>query len=141
MARDFLGKHHLDNTPCGPHSPFRLLREAGGQILFIGCGLAPNTSMHGVEELVEPPYLFKEPSRYYCHDVDDRIVEMTMRNHDFKGFTQRYDRLGGLLEYSGLRKGVVLNATCHLVECVPMWDKAQHTLQQNPLFFVDPICS
>ncbi|MEI7635418.1 MAG: AAC(3) family N-acetyltransferase [bacterium] len=133
----FLGKHHLDNTPCGPHSPFRLLRDAGGQILFIGCGLTPNTSMHGVEELVEPPYLFRESSVYQLRDADNHVIEITMRNHDFKGCAQRYDRLEDVLDGSELRKGLILSATCHLIECKCMWAKAQRALQANPLFFVE----
>ena len=31
---------------------------------MLGCGLAPNTSMHAIEELVAPPYLFGEPLVY-----------------------------------------------------------------------------
>ncbi|MBS1334084.1 MAG: AAC(3) family N-acetyltransferase, partial [Clostridiales bacterium] len=50
-AEYLTGAHHLDDTPCGPSSPFRRLRDAGGKVLFIGCGTRPNTSMHAVEEL------------------------------------------------------------------------------------------
>ena len=32
----------MDQTPCGPNSPFRLVNEMGGHILFLGCGLNPN---------------------------------------------------------------------------------------------------
>src|SRR5690606_7869867 len=55
---ELLADHARDFTPCGPHSPLTKLPEVGGQILMLGCSLRPNTSMHGVEELVEPPYLF-----------------------------------------------------------------------------------
>lgn len=55
-AQRILSEHHLDSTPCGERSPFRRLRDIDGQIVFIGCGTRCNTSMHGVEELVEPPY-------------------------------------------------------------------------------------
>ena len=50
-AEYLTGSHHLDETPCGPNSPFSRLRDAGGKVLFIGCGTRPNTSMHAVEEL------------------------------------------------------------------------------------------
>ena len=60
-----IGRHHLDNTPVGPHSPFAAVKERGGQILMLGCGLQPNTSMHGVEEFADAPYLLsKDPVTY-----------------------------------------------------------------------------
>ena len=52
LAKDLLGEHIRSTTPCGPYSPFARLPEVGGQILFIGCGLNPNTSMHAVEERI-----------------------------------------------------------------------------------------
>jgi aminoglycoside 3-N-acetyltransferase len=140
-AAEFLADHELDTTPVGPHSPFRKLRDAGGQLLFLGCGLRPNTSMHGVEELVEPPYLF-------APELDFRILlsrpgggELTMRlrRHNFVGWEQRYDRLGSLMEGKGLRTGAVLAAPAHLLEAAPMWDVAFAKLRSDPLCFVDRI--
>ncbi len=52
LAGELLGDHERDTTPVGPHSPFARLPAVHGQILFLGCGLRPNTSMHGVEERV-----------------------------------------------------------------------------------------
>lgn len=45
LAAALLDPHIEDNTPCGPHSPFHTMPEHGGQILMLGCGLEPNTSM------------------------------------------------------------------------------------------------
>ena len=58
-AAYLLGEHHLDKTPCGPHSPFQRLREVKGQIVMLGCGIGPNTSMHAMEECFGVPYLFR----------------------------------------------------------------------------------
>ena len=58
LARDVTQDQLQDQTPVGPHSPFRRVAQAGGKLLFLGCGLAPNTSIHGAEELAEVPYLF-----------------------------------------------------------------------------------
>ncbi|MFP6646122.1 MAG: AAC(3) family N-acetyltransferase, partial [Candidatus Latescibacterota bacterium] len=69
--------------------PLRKLRDLGGQLLFLGCGLRPNTSMHGVEELVEPPYLFGDDITYTLHLGDERR-EVTCR-------TPRLCRLGAAL--------------------------------------------
>lgn len=136
-AATLLGDHMQSTTPVGPNSPFRKLRDVGGQILFLGCGLRPNTSMHGVEELVEPPYLFAGFVNYRVALADGSEAEMRVRSHDFAGWAQRYDRLGPLLEGRGLRAGPVMQARAHLLEAGPMWEIAQAALVRDPLYFVE----
>ena len=131
-----LGQHQQDETPCGPHSPFRLLRQAGGQIVFLGCGLRPNTSMHSVEELVEPPYLFGDVMAYRVRLPGGAEVTLRCRRHNFAGYEQRYDRLAGLMKARELRTGRVMRALVHVVECEPMWEHALAALLRDPLFFV-----
>ncbi|HNR80653.1 MAG TPA: AAC(3) family N-acetyltransferase [Mesotoga infera] len=58
LAAELTADHHMDRTPVGLYSPFRKLVERDDLVLFIGCGLRPNTLMHGVDEIVEPSYLF-----------------------------------------------------------------------------------
>ena len=139
LAGELLGSHVQDDTPCGAGSPFRLLREAGGQILFLGCGLPPNTSMHGVEELTEPPYLFK-PERvvYEVALGADETVRRAYRVHAFDGLTQRYERIADLLDGSALRSGRVHGALCYLIEARPMWEVGVAALRADPLYFVEP---
>lgn len=105
LAERILEDHYLDVTPCGIHSPFYRLREENGQILFLGCGLRPNTSMHAVEEIVEPPYLFGQPVDYRIILSTDTEMTMRVKRHDFWKWKQRYDRLGPLLDNDGLRFG------------------------------------
>jgi aminoglycoside 3-N-acetyltransferase len=136
-AGEILGGHHLDSTPCGPRSPFRRLREFGGQVLFLGCGMRPNTSMHAVEELVVPPYLFAGATDYRLLSADGGEFRMSMRNHGFAGWEQRYDRLACLLPAGALRFGAVLGAGSHLVACAPMWQTALAALRADPLCFVE----
>jgi aminoglycoside 3-N-acetyltransferase len=137
QAYELLNEHHMDSTPCGEHSPFRKLRNAGGQILFIGCGLRPNTSMHAIEELVEPPYLFGDYINYEITLMDGDRTIMKLRRHDFNGYEQRYDRAEYVLDSQHLRKGKVLNASCHLLEASALWERAHEKLLEDPLFFVD----
>ncbi|HEX5325017.1 MAG TPA: AAC(3) family N-acetyltransferase [Capsulimonadaceae bacterium] len=140
LAADLLGRHADNDTPCGEGSPFRLLRDRGGQILFLGCGLTPNTSMHAVEELDEPPYLFR-PNRvvYEMALSEKERIRRAYRVHDFEGFTQRYDRIEGILDSASLRTGRVRDAFCHLLEARPMWLAAREALRRDPFFFVDAI--
>ncbi|MCD6333813.1 MAG: AAC(3) family N-acetyltransferase [Candidatus Latescibacteria bacterium] len=139
QAEHLLKDHHLDESPCGSHSPYRMLRDAGGQILFLGCGLKPNTSMHGVEELVEPPYLFGPILSYRIILPDGTETHLNCRRHDFAGYAQHYDRIGPLLkeEEDGLKMGTVLAAAIHILECRAMWSQAWAALQRDPFFFVE----
>jgi aminoglycoside 3-N-acetyltransferase len=138
-AGELLQGHQRDDTPCGPHSPFRRLRDAGGQILFIGCGLTPNTSMHGVEELVEPAYLFGKRIAYEITDGEGARSRTVQRSHDFSGWRQRFDRLKNVLEGDSLREGKLLEAQAHLVDARAMWEQAEVALRDDPYYFVERI--
>lgn len=136
-AESLLEEHYLDTTPCGEHSPFYRLREVKGQILFLGCGLRPNTSMHAVEELVQPPYFLGDPVDYRIILATGKEMNMRVRRHNFGIWGQRYDRLGPLLDEDGLKREKVLEATVDLVDCEQMWEQALTALKKEPFFFVE----
>lgn len=141
-AAELLRDHLEDSTPVGEHSAFRKLRNAGGQLLFLGCGMEPNTSMHGVEELVEPPYLYDPPIDYRLTLADGREITKRYRPHGFANVEQRYDRMEGLLSPRGLlRVGPVLAARAHLVDAAPIWELGEAALRRDPWFFVDRVRS
>jgi aminoglycoside 3-N-acetyltransferase len=136
-ATRLLGEHQLDDTPCGPHSPFRLLREEDGYVLFLGCGTRPNTSMHAIEELIVPPYLFGNMITYTAILQDGKETRLPCRRHNFAGVGQRYDRIEALLKSPDLRTGKALQAGVHLLRCRPMWERAVEALRRDPLHFVE----
>jgi len=136
-APELLADHHLDTTPVGPRSAFRRLPEVGGQILMLGCGLRPDTSMHGIEELVEPDYLFGETTEFTLIHADLRQTTMLCRCHDFAGWLQRYDRIGPLLEDGGMTVAKVLEATVHLIDAEAMWAAGLKAIRSDPHYFVE----
>jgi aminoglycoside 3-N-acetyltransferase len=138
QAAALLTDHHLDTTPVGPRSPFTRLPQAGGQILFLGCGPRPNTSMHGVEEQAEPPYLFGAEVDYHVTLPGGAQARMRVRRHNFRGWAQRYDRAAALLGPGALQRGRVLQAECFLMDAAALWRAALAALQQDPLAFVEP---
>ncbi len=138
LAREITSDHQLDDTPVGEHSPFRKVRDTGGQVLFLGCGLRPNTSMHGVEELVQPPYLFDGKVAYRVILQDGSEITLCNKRHGFAGYAQRYDRLGPLLSPSSeLREGKVLQAMCYLLDAQALWARALARYTEDNLYFVD----
>ena len=132
----FLDEHYKDSTPVGPHSPFRILRDMQGYILMLGCGLKPNTSMHGIEELVEPPYLFSKPIVYILTYQDGKRHTKMYTPHNFNGWEQRYDRVADYMTMPGLQEGMVLKAHSHLFEVKQLWHVVYEVMQKNPLAFV-----
>jgi len=137
-AEGLLAGHEADSTPCGPNSPFSRLREIGGQLCFLGCGLRPNTSMHAVEEHIAPAYLFGPDRTYTLRFTDGSECQQTYRTHGFKGWLQRYDRIADLLGPDALHTGACLQATVHILDTHPLWDVALAALRDDPFHFVDP---
>jgi len=139
LTDDLLSPHKQDSTPCGPNSPFHRLPDFEGQILMLGCGLLPNTSMHAIEEFVEPPYLFAPPIVYTLIDQNGAISQKEYVRHNFHGWQQRYDRVSEVLENPELKTGKVLQAKTYLIEAQALRDAALQALQADPLFFVDKL--
>lgn len=138
-AEELTKFHILDHTPVGEHSPLSLLPKVGGKVLMLGCGMNPNTSMHGVEELVNCPYNLTKETVTYTLDLGNGDVRKTEHyQHWFwKRWIQRYDRLEALLPEEVLRKGKVLEADCFLMDAEKMWAVAAAKMREDPHYFVD----
>lgn len=137
---DLLVGHENDHTPCGEHSPFARLPRLGGRILFLGCDMSVNTSMHAMEEQVMPPYLLQdEPVDFILTDGRGRQVTSSVRCHNFEGYRQRYDRLESLLPADAIKRGQLLAADCMLVDAQAAWEAGLKALKQDPMYFVDKI--
>lgn len=140
---DALVADHIgDPTPCGPSSPFhRMLFRDDAQVLFLGCGLRPNTCMHAVEELLPAPYLLADPVRYRVIDAQGREHRPTIRAYGFRrhSLAQRYDLLGPLLcPTDELRRGRVLAAEADLVAAPAIRIRGLARLREDPYAFVEP---
>ena len=143
LAQEVTQGQLLDETPVGPHSPFRRLAEAGGKLLFLGCGLGPNTSIHGVEELVEAPYLFLPGSfPFTVVDEEGRYRDINCRRHSFrKGnliYEQRYERVLELLDPKDKSSGRVGQADCWLLDARSVWEQAEIAMRKDALSLVEP---
>lgn len=141
QARFLTGEHHLDNTPCGIHSPFVKMRDLNAKILMLGCGLGPNTSMHAIEESMQLPYVFMDGVYpYRCIDANGQLKE-NMRSKRHALFDQYYERVRNILptatdKQPGLRSGPVAAAQAHLIECKILWERATACLRDDPFYFI-----
>lgn len=144
QAAALAADHELDDTPVGPHSPFAKLPETGGKILMLGCSLDHNTSMHGVEETAEPPYLFDRTQRvdYVLYDGDGRKLCQHALRHSFskngvRCYEQRYSRVVPLLSGTEASHGNVLSADSWLLSAPAVWKKGHQKLLEDPFYFVE----
>lgn len=138
LARSITAWHRLDHTPVGSHSPFMQLPRLNGKILMLGCGLRPNTFMHGVEEAAKAPYpLAKEPLEYTLTDEDGRVIRQSYYPHHFGPLIQRYDRLEQILQPPYLVEGTALGGTAHLIDAAAALSAATAAISQDPYRFVD----
>lgn len=134
---DLFARHAEDDTPCGPHSPFHLILDTPAKILMLGCGLRPNTTMHAIEEFVQPPYLFGSYCEYQITNAQGFTYRKIYRKHGFRGWIQRYDRVGQLAAPGLLAAGRVLQAESYLIQASVLKTAALAALQQDPLYFID----
>lgn len=139
-TQELLCEHLLDDISIGVHSPIMKLPRFNGKILMLGCGLAPNTFMHGVENTAGAPY------RSIKFDVNYTIEDMQGNRFKYQGglpdmsmLAQRYDRVKNLLSPEDIAFGKVLNGEAWLIDSAALLKAGVAAIKQSPYFFVDHI--
>lgn len=137
-SQEIVKNHEKDFTPVGPNSPFREVRRRNGKIIMLGCDPRRNTSMHGVEEMVAAPYLFRGN---YDYDIilPDRRFRMEVLRHKFDDYAQRYDRILNVLDTSDYQQGKVLHGDCFVMNAEAVWRKGLEKIKEDTYYFVDEI--
>lgn len=140
-AEEMAAGHEKDFTPVGENSPFAKLPKVEGKILMLGCHPDHNTSMHGVEETAEPPYLLeKHFTSYVLKNGEQEIHQQAIRHNfvvDGVHWNQRYSRIIGLLDENEVSHGKVLDADCYLMSAKAVWEKGHEKLMEDPWYFVE----
>jgi aminoglycoside 3-N-acetyltransferase len=132
-------EHIEDNTPVGSFSPFMLLPEFDGKILFVGDILDSCTFMHGIEEIVDAPYVMnKEMTRYTLTDAMGNTFEKDYYTHNFAGWEQEYPRIREILEYPDIRTGYICAAPCTLIDPKKLKTAAIERFKEDIYAFVSP---
>lgn len=131
--------HELDRTPVGENSPFRKLMEDGGKILMLGCGLGPNTSLHGIEEKADLPYVLAERPSPYTIILPEKTYTIDFYRHHIvqRGFLQRYARAEALIDDSFVSHGEIHGADSYLINAPELWKVCLDVLKNDPYYFVE----
>lgn len=140
-THELLDDHGLDWTPCGMHSPFRKIPETNGKIVMLGCSIKSNTTMHALEEYVEPPYLYGQNEVFTITDHNGNTYRKEYKTHGYNvhGYGQRFDRVTELDSDSLIRKGQVLQATTFVLDAPSLKAAILKKLKEDPYFFVNKL--
>lgn len=134
LAHILTHPHAMDNRAIGPHSPFMLLPVHRGKLLFIGPVLHACTFMHGVEDIVRPPYL-QEKQQAFWVDGQERGYWVA----DNFGWGSEFQRIEHILQEPDLRRGKLLAADSYLLDSRALLASALAEMRSNPYAFVTDI--
>lgn len=134
----YIENHHKDQNCLDKNSPIMKLKNAGGKILLVGCGLKKNTLLHGLEIACKVPYAFgvdfSDPHYhrdYIC--VDENGVEHKREFfHVFareSGWAHNFDKLAEVIPLTAVK---LLEADTYIFDAQKLWDDVAKALKENP---------
>lgn len=137
--KEYYIKDHYNDTNClDINSPIFKLKENGGKILLVGCGLKKNTILHGLEIHCKVPYAFKvdysDPKYhrvYTCIDENDTVHRKEFYHVFAKasGWAHSFDKLGEVFPLNPVK---LLDAQCYLFNSDELWNTVEKALKNNP---------
>ena len=140
-ADEIIKNHWLDDTPLGKNSPFQLLTNYNGKLLFVGCGLYCNSFIHRIEEVANVPYALGDYKTYKLFDSNQTLTYKSYRVHNFNRengvIVQRYDKTLSVLDSLDYRQGKIHGANSYVINSVELYEKATKKLKEDPFYFVD----
>ena len=135
LAHTLTVGHVMDDVAVGVHSPFMLLPCYKGKILFIGEVLNSCTFMHGIEEIVKPPYIRPAEEKYYTVNGEKRAY----KGGDGFGWGSEFQRIEWILEEPDIRKGKIGEAKSFLIDSRALLAAALFKMRADPYQFVTDI--
>ena len=137
----YIKDHEKDITPVGKNSPIYKLQNEGGKILFLGCTLHSNSSLHGVEEHFPVPYVFDKAPKTYTVVTKDKTYTTDYFRHYIaeNGYKARFPRVEEILDYKALYTAQIHGAKSYIMDSHLLWQKSFEALKTDPCFFVEKI--
>ena len=138
----YVDRHYEDNVCVAENSPIIKLKNNGGKILMLGCGITHNTLIHGAECYTRAPYAFQvdysEPEFYreYVTIDENDTVRRQEFFHEFMepyGYNQDYGKLANVMD---IPKGYILKSESYLMDAKEVWDTVLATMEKEPYYFV-----
>ena len=73
---EFITRPYGNLRPYDKLGPFGKMYRLGARILFLGCGLSPNSTLHACEDWAEVPYL--GPTEVHVREADGSVRRFTL---------------------------------------------------------------
>jgi aminoglycoside 3-N-acetyltransferase len=140
-AAEYIAGEELRDTPCPRNGCWGKLYDRNAKILFLGCSLKCNTTVHGVEEWNDIPNRIADQHILLKIVLPDgTVMDRPMRRHHstVPSVSDHYDKLEApMLHYGIARKGKIGNAVSTICDVRPMTDMVSSFLKRNPGLFDD----
>ena len=140
-AEEYVQGEEKCDTPCPREGCYGKLYDRRAKILFLGCPLTRNTTIHGVEEWNNIPNRLTEGHQLlWIKTPQGELIECPMKRHSapVRDISQNYDKLEEpLLKRGYAAEGYIGSARSVLVDVVPMVELTSEFLQKNPDIFLD----
>lgn len=131
----------LDDTPMGPHSPYRRLASVGAKILMLGCPFATNSYMHALEEDAGVEYALRGHQEYTVIDENGKTFTRRVRRHNFGrpegNLYQKYERGLDILAPEDYKIAHIHGARSVLIDSVALKEKFLKKIKEDSMYFVD----
>lgn len=147
---EYLASGHAELPPYARSGPFGKMYDLNFKIVLLGCGLAPNSMLHAIEDWAGLPYMRHGVTTCYCKNDPapaGRLYHgMPVGHREFyipgeASLESRYAKL--MRRHGKLHSGAVGQAPTHWMKARDLVDVSMSELDRQPdLFLCDkPECS
>jgi aminoglycoside 3-N-acetyltransferase len=142
---EYYASSHYGIPPFDMSGPFGKLYVGDFKILMLGCGLAPNSMLHAIEDWAGLPYIIDSATTCYSsflQGISDgglRYPHMPLYHRDFyqkreESLKTKYAVL--LKRHNVIVSGKAGNADAHLMRCRDLVDTCMTELDKHPDLFL-----
>ncbi|GAB6088614.1 AAC(3) family N-acetyltransferase [Spirochaeta dissipatitropha] len=140
-AESFISGEEFSETPCPRSGCWGKLIDYQAKLLFIGCSMRPNTTIHMLEEVMDiPDRLTDEYTSMQILLPGGKTMERPMRRHHSSGgdVSQNYSKMREpLLERGIAVQGFFGDAETYAVRVPEMAELICRLLEIDPQLFLD----
>lgn len=134
-AEECVGGHGLLDSPTGSTSPLANALKRNGSVVFLGCGVASNTFLHYVEDLVDGKFLQPAVVKYLDEEGEPHtgLIQKHLPGHrDF------YKGMDGDFYKEAVKRGLKIESqpfglgTIYRMELAQLYEIAMDMFREDP---------
>ena len=138
--------HDLLDDPASKNSPMAKALELDGSVVFLGCGVSPNTFIHFIEDMADAPFL--HPALVTYLDEDGITQSAYIRRH-LGGCRDFYKGMNGKFYQEAIHRGLHIYqqpfgmATLYRIELRELYEIGMQIYKEDPIGMLcgSPTCT